>query len=152
MLGEWFRGVRIDKNNSCQIVYLERLGWREREREGIKASSPLHLARTRSKSASLHSVMRACPATEIRMHSCPLSPKGGAMISDLMQSSSSSVLVLTLSFDHSLRSHLSSGGPKDKTLLLFVIRDHIGSTPMENLRATIMADLDRIWDSLSKVS
>lgn len=86
------------------------------------------------------------------MHNCLLSPKGDADNADFVTYSSRSVLVLTLSFDHSLRSHLSSGGPKDKTLLLFVIRDHIGSTPMENLRATIMADLDRIWDSLSKVS
>ncbi|KAJ7187746.1 RHD3/Sey1 [Mycena filopes] len=37
-----------------------------------------------------------------------------------------------------------------RTLLLFVIRDHIGQTPMANLQATLTADLNRIWESLSK--
>ncbi|KAL9936593.1 hypothetical protein V8E36_004661 [Tilletia maclaganii] len=41
-------------------------------------------------------------------------------------------------------------GPKDKTLLLFIIRDHVGHTPLQNLQATIMADLNRLWDGLSK--
>ncbi|KAE8227070.1 hypothetical protein CF319_g419 [Tilletia indica] len=41
-------------------------------------------------------------------------------------------------------------GPKDKTLLLFIIRDHVGHTPLANLKATIMADLGRLWDGLSK--
>jgi hypothetical protein len=31
-----------------------------------------------------------------------------------------------------------------------VIRDHIGATPLENLRNTLTADLNRIWDGLSK--
>ncbi|KAF9309946.1 Dynamin-like GTPase that mediates homotypic ER fusion [Podila horticola] len=39
---------------------------------------------------------------------------------------------------------------KEKTLLLFVIRDHIGSTPLANLSNTLRADLDRIWHGLSK--
>ncbi|PWN26932.1 root hair defective 3 GTP-binding protein [Jaminaea rosea] len=43
-----------------------------------------------------------------------------------------------------------SSASKDKTLLCFVIRDHIGNTPLENLQNTILADLRRIWDSLSK--
>ncbi|KAI0044983.1 protein SEY1 [Auriscalpium vulgare] len=37
-----------------------------------------------------------------------------------------------------------------RTMLLFVIRDHIGTTPLANLQATLTADLQRIWDSLSK--
>ncbi|KAJ3536079.1 hypothetical protein NMY22_g6196 [Coprinellus aureogranulatus] len=37
-----------------------------------------------------------------------------------------------------------------RTLLLFVIRDHIGTTPLANLQATLIADLNRIWDTLSK--
>jgi len=37
-----------------------------------------------------------------------------------------------------------------RTLLLFVIRDHIGATPLANLQATLTADLQRIWDTLSK--
>ena len=39
---------------------------------------------------------------------------------------------------------------QDKTLLLFVIRDHIGATPLANLQATLTADLNRLWDGLSK--
>lgn len=41
---------------------------------------------------------------------------------------------------------------KDKALLLFVIRDHVGATPLANLAATLKQDLNRIWDSLTKVS
>ncbi|THU96755.1 root hair defective 3 GTP-binding protein [Dendrothele bispora CBS 962.96] len=41
----------------------------------------------------------------------------------------------------------ASGG---RTLLLFVIRDHIGTTPLANLQATLTADMHRIWESLSK--
>ncbi|KLO18325.1 root hair defective 3 GTP-binding protein [Schizopora paradoxa] len=37
-----------------------------------------------------------------------------------------------------------------RTLLLFVIRDFIGTTPLANLSATLTADIQRIWDSLSK--
>lgn len=41
-------------------------------------------------------------------------------------------------------------GTSGRTLLLFVIRDHIGTTPLANLQATLTADLKRIWESLSK--
>ncbi|EEB92397.1 hypothetical protein MPER_09099, partial [Moniliophthora perniciosa FA553] len=44
----------------------------------------------------------------------------------------------------------ASDGTSGRTLLLFVIRDHIGATPLANLQATLTADLQRIWDSLSK--
>lgn len=37
-----------------------------------------------------------------------------------------------------------------KVLLLFVIRDHLGVTPMESLAATITQDLLRIWEGLNK--
>ncbi|GAA5869671.1 hypothetical protein JCM8547_005102 [Rhodosporidiobolus lusitaniae] len=43
-----------------------------------------------------------------------------------------------------------NGGSQDKTLLLFVIRDHIGATPLANLTSTLTADLRRLWDGLSK--
>ena len=33
-----------------------------------------------------------------------------------------------------------------------MIRDHIGTTPLANLSATLTADLQRIWDGLSKPS
>jgi hypothetical protein len=41
---------------------------------------------------------------------------------------------------------LSTSG---RTLLFFVIRDHI-ATPLEDLQATLTSDLTRIWESLSK--
>ena len=37
-----------------------------------------------------------------------------------------------------------------RSLLFFVIRDHLGHTPLSNLRNTILQDLKRIWASLSK--
>ena len=40
---------------------------------------------------------------------------------------------------------------KDKALLLFVIRDHIGATPLANLAATLKQDIHRLWDGLLKV-
>ncbi|KAH7927542.1 root hair defective 3 GTP-binding protein [Leucogyrophana mollusca] len=41
-------------------------------------------------------------------------------------------------------------GTSGRTLLLFVIRDHIGVTPLANLQATLTADLTKIWESLAK--
>lgn len=43
-----------------------------------------------------------------------------------------------------------AGGAKEKTLLLFVIRDFIGTTPLSNLETTVRVDLQRIWASLTK--
>ena len=40
----------------------------------------------------------------------------------------------------------------NKSLILFVIRDHIGVTPLSDLSATLTADLQRIWESLTKPS
>ncbi|KAI9137279.1 RHD3/Sey1 [Paraphysoderma sedebokerense] len=40
------------------------------------------------------------------------------------------------------------GSPK--TLLFFVIRDHIGTTSLESLSKILQADLEKIWSSLSK--
>jgi protein SEY1 len=45
---------------------------------------------------------------------------------------------------------VSCSSPNQRTLLLFVIRDHIGATPLANLQETLTADLQRIWDTLSK--
>ncbi|KAH9971137.1 root hair defective 3 GTP-binding protein [Lactifluus volemus] len=44
----------------------------------------------------------------------------------------------------------SQESANQRTLLLFVIRDHLGTTPLANLQATLTADLQRIWDTLSK--
>jgi hypothetical protein len=40
----------------------------------------------------------------------------------------------------------------NKVLLLFVIRDHYGSTPLENLSNTLTTDLVKMWDNISKPS
>lgn len=37
-----------------------------------------------------------------------------------------------------------------RSLLFFVIRDHIGNTPLANLRTTLLQDLSKIWTSISK--
>jgi hypothetical protein len=37
-----------------------------------------------------------------------------------------------------------------RTLLLFVIRDHVGATPLANLQSTLTADMNKLWDSISK--
>jgi hypothetical protein len=37
-----------------------------------------------------------------------------------------------------------------RTLLLFVIRDHLGTTSVENLISTLTSDIERIWDTISK--
>ncbi|KAJ2348692.1 Dynamin-like GTPase that mediates homotypic ER fusion [Coemansia sp. RSA 2618] len=43
------------------------------------------------------------------------------------------------------------GGNRDsKTLLYFVIRDHVSSTPLANLSATLRTDMERIWAGLNK--
>lgn len=36
-------------------------------------------------------------------------------------------------------------------MILIVIRDHVGATPLENLAKTLRADLEKIWEGLSKV-
>ncbi|KAJ1666874.1 Dynamin-like GTPase that mediates homotypic ER fusion [Coemansia sp. RSA 1813] len=41
---------------------------------------------------------------------------------------------------------------ESKTLLYFVVRDHVSQTPLENLARTLKQDMERIWDSLSKPS
>ncbi|KAM6501966.1 RHD3/Sey1 [Amanita muscaria] len=41
-------------------------------------------------------------------------------------------------------------GTSGRTLLLFVVRDHVSPAPLANLQATVTADLERIWHSLSK--
>ncbi|KAH8677745.1 protein SEY1 [Xylariales sp. PMI_506] len=37
-----------------------------------------------------------------------------------------------------------------RSLLFFVIRDHIGNTPLSNLRNTLLLDLAKLWSSISK--
>lgn len=54
-------------------------------------------------------------------------------------------------FEVNLQLFQHSRSSKEKTLLFFVIRDHVGSTPLENLAKTLQSDLEKIWDGLSKV-
>ncbi|TIA90053.1 hypothetical protein E3P99_01767 [Wallemia hederae] len=56
--------------------------------------------------------------------------------------------VMEVNFSMFIASSQASKPPK--TLLLFVIRDHIGTTPLENLRATLTNDIENIWNSVSK--
>ena len=41
---------------------------------------------------------------------------------------------------------------RQRTLLLFVIRDFIGATPLSNLSQTLTQDITKIWDGISKPS
>lgn len=41
-------------------------------------------------------------------------------------------------------------GPAVKKLLLFILRDHDGETPLEKLGARIQSDLGKVWDLLQK--
>ena len=45
---------------------------------------------------------------------------------------------------------LISSRSQTRSLLFFVIRDHIGNTPLTNLRNTLIQDLTKIWSSISK--
>ena len=55
-----------------------------------------------------------------------------------------------LSLYHHPSTDVSLCSSNQRTLLLFVIRDHLGTTPLANLQATLIADLQRIWDTLLK--
>jgi hypothetical protein len=37
-----------------------------------------------------------------------------------------------------------------KSLLFFVIRDHLGTTPLKNLQNTLIQDLSKLWSTISK--
>ena len=67
----------------------------------------------------------------------------------LYQGANMSLLKTVFEVNLSLFGH-SSDNTNQRTLLLFVIRDHIGTTPLANLAATLETDLSRIWESLSK--
>ncbi|KAK3686709.1 Dynamin-like GTPase that mediates homotypic ER fusion [Vermiconidia calcicola] len=53
-------------------------------------------------------------------------------------------------FEVDLQLFLKNAKNVTKSLLFFVIRDHLGTTPLANLKQTLMQDLERIWSSLSK--
>ncbi|GAB7365396.1 hypothetical protein MBLNU230_g6474t1 [Neophaeotheca triangularis] len=53
-------------------------------------------------------------------------------------------------FEVNLQLFLKDAKSVPRSLLFFVIRDHLGTTPLENLRETLMQDLSRIWSTLNK--
>jgi hypothetical protein len=53
-------------------------------------------------------------------------------------------------FEVNLQLFLKDKNSTPRSLLLFVIRDHLGHTPLANLRNTVIQDLTNIWSSLSK--
>ncbi|RKF75027.1 Protein sey1 [Golovinomyces cichoracearum] len=53
-------------------------------------------------------------------------------------------------FEVNLQLFLKDKQSTPRSLLFFVIRDHLGTTPLSNLRKTLKADLSNIWTSLSK--
>lgn len=53
-------------------------------------------------------------------------------------------------FEVNLQLFLKDRKTTSRSLIYFVIRDFLGTTPLQNLRNTLMQDLSRIWQSLSK--
>ncbi|KKZ64661.1 protein SEY1 [[Emmonsia] crescens] len=53
-------------------------------------------------------------------------------------------------FEVNLELFLKDNKSTPRSLLFFVIRDFLGTTPLQNLQNTLLQDLNRIWGSLSK--
>ena len=53
-------------------------------------------------------------------------------------------------FEVNLQLFLKDKGSTPRSLLFFVIRDHLGTTPLANLRNTLIQDLTNIWTTLNK--
>ncbi|GAW22080.1 protein SEY1 [Xylariales sp. No.14919] len=53
-------------------------------------------------------------------------------------------------FEVNLQLFLKDKQSTPRSLLFFVIRDHIGNTPLTNLRNTLIQDLTKLWSSISK--
>ncbi|KAH8178279.1 root hair defective 3 GTP-binding protein (RHD3) domain-containing protein [Sarocladium implicatum] len=53
-------------------------------------------------------------------------------------------------FEVNLQLFLKDKNSTPRSLLFFVIRDHLGTTPLANLRTTLIQDLTKIWSSISK--
>ncbi|KTW30962.1 dynamin-like GTPase SEY1 [Pneumocystis jirovecii RU7] len=46
--------------------------------------------------------------------------------------------------------HKNRSRNEENSLILFVVRDYVGTTPLENLSSILRADLERIWNLLTK--
>ncbi|KAL1648010.1 Dynamin-like GTPase that mediates homotypic ER fusion [Diplodia intermedia] len=53
-------------------------------------------------------------------------------------------------FEVNLQLFVKDSRSTTRSLLFFVIRDHIGNTPLANLKNTLLQDMQRIWSTLSK--
>ncbi|GAO16221.1 uncharacterized protein UV8b_08273 [Ustilaginoidea virens] len=53
-------------------------------------------------------------------------------------------------FEVNLQLFLKDKQSTPRSLLFFVIRDHLGTTPLTNLRTTLIQDLTKIWSTISK--
>jgi protein SEY1 len=53
-------------------------------------------------------------------------------------------------FEVNLQLFLKDKKSTSRSLLYFVVRDFLGTTPLQNLRNTLMQDMAKIWQSLSK--
>ncbi|KAF2146110.1 uncharacterized protein K452DRAFT_219861 [Aplosporella prunicola CBS 121167] len=53
-------------------------------------------------------------------------------------------------FEVNLQLFVKDNKNTPRSLLFFVIRDHIGNTPLVNLKETLLQDMSRIWSTLSK--
>lgn len=53
-------------------------------------------------------------------------------------------------FEVNLQLFVKDSKTTPRSLLFFVIRDHIGNTPLANLKNTLVQDMERIWSTLSK--
>ncbi|ORY84224.1 protein SEY1 [Protomyces lactucae-debilis] len=53
-------------------------------------------------------------------------------------------------FEVNLQTFQKNQKQRGRSLLLFVLRDHLGTTPLDSLANTIKADLSKMWDALAK--
>lgn len=53
-------------------------------------------------------------------------------------------------FEVNMQLFLKDKQSNPRSLLFFVIRDHIGNTPLANLRNTLIQDLGKLWSTISK--
>ncbi|CAG8291176.1 unnamed protein product [Penicillium salamii] len=53
-------------------------------------------------------------------------------------------------FEVNLQLFLKDKHTSHRSLLFFVVRDFVGTTPLKNLQKTLLEDLGRLWDTISK--
>ncbi|KAF8966759.1 root hair defective 3 GTP-binding protein-domain-containing protein [Flammula alnicola] len=70
----------------------------------------------------------------------------------LYKGANMSLLKTALEVNLGLFGKETQDGTSGRTLLLFVIRDHIGQPPLADLQSTVTTDLAHIWESLIKPS